>query len=266
MATIIYWQDPDSGATESVQLDAVQNVTPDDQLTITDHVVEGGATISDHAQKDPNSVTIEGIVSNMPNPLLDTDAHQASLDLAVAKMTSPGTKTITLDVPTPPIQLSPSGLIQAGVGAIVGLLSGNGSPKATVQDRSLPTTVTQSAQVFQQDTPRDRVRDVYELLLKAQEQKLLCTIQTRRREYFDMLLKGIGEPDTIEDGKAGRFQLEFRYMKVADSETVQAPQPTEARGHVAVSKGSQAAKPDPNADKKGRLRSTKKEQRLAGEG
>lgn len=265
MATIIYWQDPDSGVTESVQLDAVQNVTPDDQLTITDHVVEGGATITDHAQKDPNTVSIEGIVSNMPNPRLDSDAHQASLDLQVAQMSSPGTKTITLDVPRPPVQLSPSGLIQAGVSAVVGLLSGGGSPKATVRDRAKQTSISQSVQVFQQDAPRDRVRDVYELLLKAQEQKLLCTIQTRRREYFDMLLKGIGEPDTIEDGKAGRFQLEFRYIKVADSETVLAPQPTEARGHVGVSKGSQAAKADPNADKKGPLRSTKKEQRLAGE-
>lgn len=264
MATIIYWQDPDTGATESVQLDAVDSVVPDDQLTITDHTVEGGAVISDHAQKDPNSVTIEGIVSNMPNPKIDTDAHQASLDLRVAQMNTPGTKTITLNVPRPPVQLSPSGLIQAGVVAVVDLLSGAGSPKATVHARAQPTTIEQSVQVFQQDAPRDRVRDVYEQLLKVQEAKLLCTIQTRRREYFDMLLKGIGEPDTIEDGKAGRFQLEFRYLKVADSQTVQAPQPTEARGNTAVSKGSQAAKTDPNADKKGPLRSTKKEERLAG--
>lgn len=264
MATIIYWQDPDTGVTESVQLDAIQSVTPDDQLTITDHTVEGGATISDHAQKDPNSVTIEGVVSNMPNPRIDTDAHTASLDLQVPANTEPGTKTITLDVPSPGIQPSPSGLIQAGIGALVDLLSGAGSPKVTVQDRPGRTTLSQSVQVLQQDAPRDRVRDVYEQLLKAQESKLLCTIQTRRREYFDMLLKGLNEPDTIEDGKAGRFVLEFRYIRVAESETVQAPQPTEARGNVAVSKGSQATKPDPNADKKGPLRSTKKELRLGG--
>jgi hypothetical protein len=268
MPQLIYWQDDETGVTESVQFDAVQVVTPDDRLTVTDHPIEGGATVSDHAQKDPNRVTVEAVVSNMPQgPRADgqggdTDAHRVALDLVVPTMKGPREKTITLDVPKPPIQISESGLLQAAVVGIVGLLTGAGSPKATVLQVPGQTVRERSVQVFRQDAPRDRVRDVYELLLKAQEGKFLCTVQTRRREYFDMLLEGIGQPDTVEDGKLGRFLLDFRFLKVADSETVAAPQPTEARGHTAVSKGSQGAKADPNANKKEPLRSTKKAQRL----
>jgi hypothetical protein len=268
MPQLIYWQDDETGMTESVQFDAIQVVTPEDRMIITDHPVEGGATISDHAQKEPNRVTVEAIVSNMPRPPRadgqegDADAHQATVELSVPQMTERRKKTLTLDVPSPPLQLSPSGLGQAAVVGLIGLLTGAGPPKVTVSDQGSRTVQTQSLQVFQQDSPRDRVRDIYDLLLKAQEGKFLCTVQTRRREYFDMLIEGIGQPDTIEDGKAGRFQIDFRFLRVADSETVAAPQPTEARGATATTKGSQAAKADPNADKKKPLRSTKKSQRL----
>ncbi len=147
--------------------------------------------------------------------------------------------------PSPPIQPSPSGLLQAGVGALTTLLTGG--PKFTYRDTIKATTRTVTFTALQQEEPRDRIRDVYELLKKARSRKFLITVQEAHTEHFDMVLTRVAKPRSVEDGKGARFQIELRQIRVADSETVQAPQPTEARGKTGVNAGSKNGKPDPNA-------------------
>jgi hypothetical protein len=65
-----------------------------------------------------------------------------------------------------------------------------------------------------------------------------------------MVFTRIAKPKRFEDGKAARFSVDLRQIRVADSETVAAPQPTEARGKKGVSAGSKNGKPDPNAGAK----------------
>jgi hypothetical protein len=99
------------------------------------------------------------------------------------------------------------------------------------------------AQMLQQKTPRSRVRDVYDLLLKAQKRRLLVTVQARYREHFDMLIERVAQPRVVEDGSSARFQIDLKSIRVADSQTVAAPKPAEARGSIGKNKGSQATKP-----------------------
>jgi hypothetical protein len=245
MATIFFWQDDETGLTESVQFDVVDSEEPEDVATPTDHPVEQGSNITDHVKLEPEFLTVEGIVSNMVNPMLDDDLVTAPVELNVASMTAPGSKTVALDVPSAPIEPSPSGLLQAAVGGIKALFTGG--PKFTHVGEARQTNRTVSISVLQQEAPRDRIRDVYDLLLKAQKRRLLVTVQQTHREHFDMLLTRIAKPKRFEDGKAARFSVDLRQIKVADSQTVQAPQPTEARGKTGVSSGSKNGKADPNA-------------------
>lgn len=245
MATILYWQDDESGETEHVQFDVVESETPEDVLTVTDHPIEEGANVSDHARLEPASLTIEGFVSAMLNPLVDTDLTNESLEINVPRLGPPGRKSEALDIPEPPIQPSQSGLLQAGIGAIKSLFTGG--PKFVHESTRARSSETVHFTAVQQREPRDRIRDVYELLLKAQARKLLVTVHESHREHFDMLITRVAKPKATEDGKAARFQVDLRQIFVADSETVAAPQPTEARGKTGVSMGSRNVKKDPNA-------------------
>jgi hypothetical protein len=246
--TTLYWQDDDTGATEFVAFDAVMTEGHEDVMTITEHPVEQGANVTDHAREEPTRLTVEGFVSGMPT-LADDDARFESVPLTVETMADPGTKTIQLDVPGAPIQPSVSGLLQAGIGAISNAITGGPNHKATVRGDPRRTTVARRAQMLRQSSPRNRVRHVYDLLLKAQSRKLLVTAQTGVREHFDMLIERVAAPRTTADGTGAKFQVDLKRIRVAASETVQSPQPAELRGQLTKKAGSQtvknAADPEP---------------------
>jgi hypothetical protein len=121
-----------------------------------------------------------------------------------------------------------------------------GGPKFTHRGEIQPSSRTVTLSALQQESPRDRIRDVYELLLKAQSRVLLVTVQESHREHFDMIITRIAKPKSLESGKGAVFQVDLRQIRVADSETVQAPRPTEERGKSGVSSGSKNGKADPN--------------------
>lgn len=256
MGTLLFAQDPDSGETEIVEFDAVLTLSPDDTVAITDHPVETGANVTDHARDEPELLSIEAKVSTIASPR-DADVTLSTLDLVVNVRTTPGTKLITLDVPTPPITPSIGGLVEAGVNAITTAISG--PPKATVIDESRSRTVNGTARAWKQRSPRNRVRDIYERLLGWKTKHLLVTIQTTMREYFDMMIARVAAPQTVDDGSAVTFQLDFKRIRVADSETVLSPQPAEARGALGKNRGNQNGKDDKNAEEKERLRSLLKQ-------
>jgi hypothetical protein len=252
----LYWSD-DDGALQVVKLDVATSEEYADTLTVTDHPVEQGANVVDHAREDPERITVEGLVTNAPHQgnLTEDDEHEVQNEtLKFEAMGPPGTQTIELDIPGNPIQVTPSGLIQAAVGAVVSLLTGGQDNKATAWDVPKSSRVSTTAQVLKTSDRKNRGRLVYEKLLSAQKGRFLVTVQAGMREYFDMLLERIALPRGLEDGTSARFQLDLRRLRVAESETVQSPEPTEARGATTKSRGSQHAGIDPNGDKKNEKR------------
>lgn len=250
---ILYWTNEDTGALETFKFDATTSEDPSDVTAITDHPVEQGANIVDHARDEPERVTVEGIITNTPHQgnLTEDDDHQTTtVPLTVNVMTAPGTKVVHLDVPSPPIEISPSGLLQAGVGAIVTAITGGPSNNANVIDAAQKTSVTVQATVLESAAKRNRAREAYEKILGAKRAHDLITVQIGFREYFDMLIERVGAPRTPDDGDGLKFSIDLRSLRIAESQTVQSPEPTEARGSASKSTGSQTAKDDPNAEPK----------------
>ncbi|MEI9951624.1 MAG: phage baseplate protein [Pseudomonadota bacterium] len=248
MATKLYWTDPDSEQVITVIFDAVTGLSPEDLVTITDHPVEQGFPVTDGARSQPARLSIEGIVALTPNPKIDTDAGLAPLDLKVIGRKRQNT-TLTLDVPKPPIQLSESGLLQAGVGAITGLFSG--APKISVSEISgTLTRETVTAQAIQQDTPRNRIRDMYDTLLLVKDQHALITILSKHRDYFDMMIERLAKPQVAADGTSAKFQIDLKQIRTVTSQSVTAPKPAEPRGNGMANRGSQGGKPSANPGKK----------------
>jgi hypothetical protein len=242
--TSLLWTDPDSGEALSLQFDAVTGETKDDSVDITDHAVEEGSNVADNARDAPALLSLECIVSETPNPQLDKDVSLRGVDLKVDVRSAPAKKTFTLDVPSPPLQFSESGLVQGAIGALKGALFG--APKATANGETSPQTNNVTARAYQQDSPRNRPRDVYDklLLLKSQH-VLLDLIQTAYRDYTDMMVARVGQPRATGDGLAAKFQLDFKQIRVASSQSVAAPKPAVTRGNTTKSQGSQGTKPAP---------------------
>jgi hypothetical protein len=244
MSTQIHWVDPDDDTLGVIRLDTVQSTTPEDSMSITDHPVEQGANVVDHAREEPTRFSVEGTVSSIPNRLIDTDAGFQTIELEAPMMLATDPQTITLDVPKPPLALTPSGLIQAAVVGIGEAIFGGPNLDATFSGEPKPGDASFKAQVYQQNVPRNRVRDVYEALLRVQSKRLFCTISTRDRELTDMLIERVAEPRAVEDGGSAKFQVDFKRVRVSASQTVAAPKPTEARGKTGVNKGAQAGTKD----------------------
>lgn len=244
--TILIWTDPDSGEALSLQFDAVTSETKDDSVDITDHPVEAGSNVSDNARDQPALLTVEAVISGIPDNKLDGDALIGQQNITVNGMSAPGTQQVPLDIPAVPLEISESGLIQAGVGAIKGLFSSG--PKATVFGKTLLAQSTQTATVLLQNSPRNRGRDVYEklLLLKSQHVQLNL-IKTTFRDYNDMMICRVSQPRAVGDGSTAKFQIDFKQIRIATSQTVSAPKPSVVRGNVTQSKGSQGTKPAANA-------------------
>lgn len=238
-----------------VKLDATTSEEYQDTVTITDHPVEQGANVVDHARDEPERITVEGLVTNVPHlgNTNEADRYAYSTEnepITVRGMSDPGTQSIELDVPPSPLQLTPSGLIQAGVGALVGLVTGGPSYRATVWDTPERITKSTPAQVFTTTNKENRARIAYEKLLAAQRGRFLITVQAGMREYFGMLIERIAVPRSPDDGTSMRFQIDLRRLRVAKSETVLSPEPAEVRGTPSKNLGSQHAKKDPNGEKK----------------
>ncbi len=252
MAALL-WKDPDTGALNTFEFDATTSEDPTDAITITDHPVEEGTNVVDHARPDPERITLEGIITDTPHHgnLGDDDNYtDQPLSLSVDIMGPPGTQTIHLDVPDPPVEISESGLIRAGVSALGNAIFGGPNNDATAWGVPNRKTLSASATALQAVSQVSRSRREYEKLLAAKDVTAVFDVVTSRREYFDMLIERIGAPRTPEDGDGLKFSIDLRRLRIAASQTVDPPQPTEARGAKAKSMGSQTTKDDPNADKK----------------
>lgn len=241
MGTKLYWTDKDSGETITVVFDAVTGLSPDDPVTITDHPVEEGADVTDNARSQANRLSIEAVVSMVPNPKLDTDVALASIDLRVATRRPREKLKFALDIPAVPVQFSESGLVQAGIGAIKSAIFG--PPKATVLNTPGYQTEKVSAVAYTQSSPRNRVREMYDTLLKVKDDHSLITVLSSHRDYFDLMVERIGKPQTAADGTSAKFQIDLKRIRTVSSSTVVAPKPAEPRAQPVAKKGAQAPKP-----------------------
>lgn len=235
--TFLYWQDEATGETEFLQFDAVTSLSPEDPSTITDHPVERGANVVDHIREEPERLSLEAIVSTTPNAEIDDDVALEGIDLRFMAVPTGGTETIELKIPSPPIQPDPNGLVQAGIGAIGNALFGG--PKAQVNVPGQGRAFNVQAQALQQSSPRNRVRDIYEKLLEVKRKHILISITTRDRDYTELAIERLATQRTADNSGSTIFQLDFRRIRVAASETVLAPKPAEARGTTTKNKGSQ---------------------------
>jgi hypothetical protein len=86
---------------KSWALDAVTRVARDPRITITDHPIESGTPVSDHAQRDPDRITVAATVTATPleGRTWDQPTGRDRLDAALDFLAELAGERLTLEFP-----------------------------------------------------------------------------------------------------------------------------------------------------------------------
>lgn len=157
-----------------------------DEMDITDHPVEYGAAISDHAFRRPSELSIVCGWSDSPN---DTSATNALTALGVGVAASKSQLFAEL--------MNASNLVDAAYAAVNPTFSGG-----------------------QSSTQR-----IYQQLLDYQQSRVLFSIYTGKRRYQNMLIKSLAVTTDERTENALIVRMTCREILFAQTQTVTAPSP-----------------------------------------
>ena len=185
----------------------VANVTIEeshhDELEITDHPVERGSNISDHAYKRPNEVTVLVAWSNSTTP------PKSLLGGLSGALTNKLTGTIVNQITGKASKaIGGSAVGNLAVGALGKLISNplisfgaqlnNGVGKGT-----------------------STVQDIYDSILKLQASMQPLTVYTGKRKYLDMLIKSITTETDIKTENALVCRITLRQVIIVNTSLTQ---------------------------------------------
>jgi hypothetical protein len=217
-------------AAGSIYFDAIISETHSNKSELTEHPVELGSDVTDNIRHDPESFTLEGIVSNtptLPGPPGPVGSY-------------PGAgwtfQDVQLTIPKPPLQLSLAGLASAGLSALGSLLFGEA-----------PTI----AHLITPPGPLDAIAAVHNALTAVERAGMLCTVFTSTKEYDSMAIVAVDMPR--ERLGSANFRVEFKRVNIVATSTVAAPTPKILAPVASKAAGPQTPKPMTSAEKQSLL-------------
>ena len=248
VSSLISWEDA-NGTTQTLDVDVVMAATDRRTAKLTDHVVETGATITDHVIIQPEELTLELVVSQTPLKGKGF-ARQLSGGLEIG-----GTRLAKKQYPLeiPPSRFTPGGFFligtgaQAIVGAVIGLISG-GEPSGMTGSEVQQTRGTIQVDALKADQPVDRVSEAHDRLIEIMNGALPVTISFKGRLYNQYLLTEVVLEQAAGSFGAGKFKVTARAFRTVNSKEAKLPDPSDFRAQAKTAKGNKPAKgvtPDP---------------------
>ncbi len=185
------------GALVTISFDATVREAHLSSTTVTEHPVEKGGNISDHARPELDRITVDVMVTNTPIVVPKTNMQGVTGGVSPVDLVVPARTQLPIGIP--------------GVGA---LLASTGA---------LDKTEVLTAQVLQFDGQFDRVRNVYEEVRTLAESVTRVSLFTSLREYDDMVLTNLSANRTAAEGDAMTFTFDARKVRFAELKRVPAP-------------------------------------------
>lgn len=152
-----------------------------DTLEITEHPVEMGAVISDHAFKRPAELTITASWSNSPSGNGTNSLLDAGIAATVLGVSGANSATVL----TGAVSGALGGAIGQTAAGVQALLTGN-SP--------------------------DQVKAIYQRLLKLQEDRIPFDVVTGKRSYVNMLIRSLQETTDVTSENALRVVIQCKQV------------------------------------------------------
>ncbi len=194
-----------------IRFDAILREIHDAEVEITEHPVEAGADVADHARVKLAHLTLEAFVTNHPideGPVWNADGASAKFSPMSVKYES----NISLPIGIP------------GAASVMGAF---GLDKHYVKEN---VSVLQSSQSF------DRVSHVYTVLEKIRSTAEKVSILTPLKLYDDMVITHLTVPRETGHPQAVAFTIECKQLRFVSTKTGAAVPGKKS------SKGQQAAK------------------------
>lgn len=245
--SLFSWED-ESGQTQTLDVDVVMAVSDKRQAKLTDHVVETGVVITDHVVIQPESLSMELLVTQTPftgtKTSVPVDAPASALKA----------KSYPLDVR--PSEFVPGGffLLTQGLQTVAAsaanaLLGAAGAGQQMQGHERTDVTTKLTAQVVQGDDA-DRVADVHDKLVEILNGAMPVTVSFKGRLYVGYLLEEVELTHAAGKFGAGTFKVKARALNTVDAATAALPNPADFRAKAAVAKGNKPSKtPDPDPKK-----------------
>ncbi len=208
------------GTWGGIWLDAVVDEVHSSEVDVTEHPVEEGSDISDHARPRADVIRIEGVVTNQPIELPQSHAD------GVQVVDVP----FTFDKGAPQVvqAVAGGGLIGQAAGAVTGALGLNqGGGTAGGFNREF-----------------DRVGDAYAELRAIKDESRLFTIETTLRTYDEMIMLSFEVNRNSEKGHGLYFTATARQLIVVTTSAAN-PDPFAIvqKGKGLASQGNTPTKP-----------------------
>jgi hypothetical protein len=243
MASVIWTMK--SGGLGVLEFDAVPNESHVVSATVTEHPVEEGANMSDHAKPNLRVVTLEGVITNTPlNETTTQGARYIPGAILGGKLGFTLKTERSKRVGYAKVEGGQTGyMLPQFVGAVVGTnalkLPGQKRPHTPVKVTAAGRTtedVTVGGSSFQATVQVDRVKACYDVLAALCLTGTEVTLVTNLKEYDTMLITSITAPVRAED--AIRFQIEFKEVRFTETKTVditkKAPREKRAKDEVNI--------------------------------
>ncbi len=212
MATTITSQDA-NGATETIRFDAVESERHEFGTDITEHPVETGEDVADHALPQLDRIGLEVFVSNQPTfSAADPSGKRETIEITFPRY-------------EPPLAPTPGALFGAIGDGIRDLLSGGREVNVTL---------------LTFDPKLNRPREFYETLKEWRDETRLVRVLTSVREYENMLIESVTPIKDRSTGAGMRFSIELKQIRIVQTAAVSATSPADTRGSNIVDLGSKA--------------------------
>jgi len=238
----------------SLEFDVVTDESHEGILVVTEHPIEKGANIADHAIPQNAKCTITGLVTNTPIDNRIKSGSVANVEVDVPIVTYFG-KIVEVQRKkyraVPP--LNPAGFAIGALETGIDILSDeiSGPMQFPVQDSRTDVT-KRSLTVLQFDQDFDRVSEVLYQLEDLQQRKVIGTLITPKRSYENMILQHYTAPRKAKAKGSITVTCDFVQVQIVNTEIVSAPKPLQERGKRAQAKGKQdapKAEPEPKEPK-----------------
>jgi hypothetical protein len=200
----------------------VSSGTDERTAEVTEHSVESGAKISDHVVINPETLSLELVVTQTP----------------VTEVSGMGRSNLELNVR--PSQFVPGGFLALSSGVRAAVSSLLTKEKQPVAVNTLQAT----------GGDKDRIADAHDQLIRILSNALPVTVNFKGRIYSDYLLTRVTLTSNPGEFGMGRFTVDAQSIRTVTGEKVQLPDPADFRAQPKKSSGNKAPKepsPDPTS-------------------
>lgn len=190
---------PDGKTIPDITAQVVIEESHHDELEITDHPVQQGAMISDHAFKRPAELTLSLGWSNSPAII------NGLLNAALAAGASMNSTIL-------------------GASNIYSVVSGVAGLQGSIDNSKLPSALQSS----QNGTAIGQINDIYNKLLALQEKRALFTIYTGKRKYVNMVCKTLTVQTDFKSEHSLPIRMVCKQVIIVDTQVATLPAGTQA--------------------------------------